>query len=381
MRYSELDPIIFKKPLINERESAWIEHIPFAFFTAKQLKPNTFVELGTHYGTSYFAFCEILNELPYNAKCYAVDHWKGDSQAGYYTESVYTYVNQVNEKYYSEFSTLLKMSFDDALHQFEDGTIDLLHIDGLHDYESVKKDFYNWLPKMSNKGVVLLHDTQVRKSGFGVWKLFEELKDVYKNFEFSFGYGLGIICTGREIPNSFEKVIDAQDSEKIIHELFRTIGKLRLEEFKNKRLEELRVDPSRFEAQIFFKNSDESFSDKKSITFQIGEEKEHLSINFPEPIDINNIRFDPLNGYTDMTLDSVHFSLNEKTKNVKVKISSNAVYKNKNRFMFDTEDPQIYFKARSPVVPKVDSIDIEITYHQKGIRTLRNVIEHVKKKR
>jgi len=380
MRHSELDPIIFKKPRTNERESAWIEHIPFAFFTAKNLKPNTFVELGTHYGTSYFAFCEVLKELPLKAKCYAVDHWKGDLQAGYYTESVYDYVNQVNEKYYRDFSTLLKMPFDDALNHFDDGTIDLLHIDGLHDYESVKKDFHNWLPKMSENGVVLLHDTQVKSSGFGVWKLFEELKDVYKNFEFSFGYGLGIVCTGKDIPNSFETVIDDHNSEKIIHELFRAVGKLRLEEFRNKALGNLQVDVSRFEAQIFYKNSDESFSETKSKTFHVTEKIERIAVDFPEPIDVNNIRFDPLNGYADVTLNSVQFRLNKKAMNLKFKISSNAIYMHKNRFMFDTDDPQIYFKPNSLIAPKVDGIDVELTFHQKGIKTLKNVIKHQKKR-
>jgi hypothetical protein len=380
MRFSELDPIIFKKPRTIERESAWIEHIPFAFFTAKSLKPDVFVELGTHYGTSYFAFCEVLKELPHKAKCYAVDHWKGDSQAGYFTESVYDYVNQVNEKYYSDFSTLLKMPFDDALNHFDDATIDLLHIDGLHDYESVKNDFYNWLPKMSENGVVLLHDTQVKSSDFGVWKLFEELKNVYKNFEFSFGYGLGIVCTGKEIPNSFETVIDDQNSEKIIHELFRAIGKLRLEEFKNKTLKNHQVDVNRFEAQIFYKDPDESFGEKKSKTFHVAEKIERISVDFPEPIGINNIRFDPLNGYADVTLNSVQFRQREKTKNLNFKISSNAVYKYKNRFIFDTEDPQIYFKSKSLISPKVNGIDIEITFHQKGIKTLENVIKYLKRK-
>jgi|GEM_PF-5459631 len=45
--------------------------------------------------------------------------------------------------------------------------------------EAVKHDFENWIKKMSNRGVILLHDTQVRRDEFGVWKLWEELSKKY----------------------------------------------------------------------------------------------------------------------------------------------------------------------------------------------------------
>src|ERR1700758_1377347 len=38
--------------------SAWIEHAPFAFWVCETLRPRCFVELGTQFGYSYFAFCQ-----------------------------------------------------------------------------------------------------------------------------------------------------------------------------------------------------------------------------------------------------------------------------------------------------------------------------------
>ena len=68
--------------------------------------------------------------------------------------------------------------------------INILFIDGSHDYESVKNDFYNWSKYLDNEGVVLMHDTNI--TDFGVRKLFLEIKDYYK-FEFKHSAGLGII--------------------------------------------------------------------------------------------------------------------------------------------------------------------------------------------
>ena len=129
--YSLTTPSMFWRPNYVA-QSAWIEHVPFAFWLMENLKPKKFVELGTHYGVSYFAFCQATQRLGLNTRCFAVDTWKGDEHAGIYDENVFQKVKQHNESQYSDFSRLVRSAFDDALSHFEDGTIDLLHIDGLH---------------------------------------------------------------------------------------------------------------------------------------------------------------------------------------------------------------------------------------------------------
>ena len=177
-------------------ESAWLEHTPFAFAVVKCHKPSILVELGTHSGVSYCAFCQGVSASNISCKCYAVDNWIGDEHAGFYDAEVFEELSDYHGKKYSHFSQLKKMSFDQALGDFSDESIDLLHIDGCHAYEAVKHDFESWLPKMTHRGIVLLHDTAVTERDFGVWRFFRELESQYPTFEFTHGYGLGIVGVG-----------------------------------------------------------------------------------------------------------------------------------------------------------------------------------------
>ena len=127
------------------------------------------------WGASYFAFCQAAAEHGEGTRCFGVDTWAGDDHAGKYDDTVYRNVVEFNERYAGS-SQLLRSTFDNALKQFDDGTIDLLHIDGLHTYEAVRHDFETWFPKMSPSGVVLFHDTNERGRDFGVWQLWDELK-------------------------------------------------------------------------------------------------------------------------------------------------------------------------------------------------------------
>jgi glycosyltransferase involved in cell wall biosynthesis len=181
--------------------SAWHEHAPFAFWLVEKLGPRLLIELGTHNGFSYFAFCQGIRMAGLDAAAFAVDRWTGDEHAGFYGEEVYQGVAAYNGERYSDISTLMRMDFSDALQYFEDGSVDLLHIDGRHHYDDVKSDFESWLPKLSARSVVLIHDTNVREREFGVHRFWSEMSKEYPNFHFTHGNGLGVLGVGRKCPS------------------------------------------------------------------------------------------------------------------------------------------------------------------------------------
>lgn len=208
-------PICLEFPLWLE-ETAWAEHIPFAMFIMAKAKPKIFVELGSYRGVSYCAFCQATKLLQSETKCYAVDTWKGDSHAGFLESDALTKLRSHHDPLYSEFSTLIQLTFDEALSSFENGSVDLLHIDGFHTYEAVNHDFETWLPKMSDKGIILFHDTAVLENDFGVWKFWAEVSVKYPNFNFLHGNGLGVLAVGKDIPKDIEFLFNLNEEQTYI---------------------------------------------------------------------------------------------------------------------------------------------------------------------
>lgn len=174
--------------------STWMDHIQFGYDLVAALRPKTLVELGTQGGMSYFTFCQSVQEHDLDTLCYAVDTWEGEQHTGAYDESVWESVAAVNRLSYPGFSYLMRMYFHEALTHFEDESIDLLHIDGLHTYEAVREDFESWHPKVAPGGIVLFHDIEARMKDFGVWRFWDELRTEHpgETFAFRHGFGLGV---------------------------------------------------------------------------------------------------------------------------------------------------------------------------------------------
>ena len=209
-----LSPASFRPPERIVR-SGWHEHAPFAFWLVEQQRPKILVELGTHCGFSFFAFCQAIRMAQLSAAAFAVDHWTGDEHAGFYGEDVYEGVQSHCRERYSDIATLMRMEFSDALQYFDDGSVDLLHVDGRHHLDDVVSDFTPWLPKLSHRAVVLFHDTNVRDRKFGVHRFWSELCNKYPSFSFIHGHGLGVLGVGKAVPAAIVKLFEASTDDTL----------------------------------------------------------------------------------------------------------------------------------------------------------------------
>ena len=159
--------IIFDKPERIVEPCDGAGHIPLGFYLISALKPRIFVELGVNTGNSYNGFCQAVKKLGIDTLCYGIDNWKD-------RENTFNSLSAYQQYKYNDFSYLLKMSFNGSIEHFSDGSVDLLHINKFHIYEDVRHVYDNWLPKLSNRGVISISNIATRSSGFGVWKLWNE---------------------------------------------------------------------------------------------------------------------------------------------------------------------------------------------------------------
>jgi predicted O-methyltransferase YrrM len=171
----------------DEIPTAWRGHEAFADWLVRTLRPSTIVDLGVDFGFSTIAFAR-----PNIGTVYGVDWFQGDACAGQRDAEEQCRENLRDagvenvELIRADFSELAKT----AKFSWPYAEIDILHIDGDHSYEAVSRDFREWLPKVRNGGVILLHDTQSFPNDVG--RFFREIDELPK-FEFPHASGLGVI--------------------------------------------------------------------------------------------------------------------------------------------------------------------------------------------
>ena len=218
--------VVLTDPIRLVNPDAWVSHIPFAFWLVDSLRPGVIVELGTHTGNSYAALAQAVQVTGITAQCFAVDTWKGDVHAGSYGDEVYAEWSRFHADNFPGFSHLLRCTFDEAVSNFEDHSVDLLHIDGLHTFDAVRHDFETWRPKLSKRAVVLFHDVAVKQPGFEASEFWDEVRQSFPSFTFPHGNGLGVLVVGSESGPDLQWLtqLRAPDELMLVNRFFCALG-------------------------------------------------------------------------------------------------------------------------------------------------------------
>jgi FMN phosphatase YigB (HAD superfamily) len=170
----------------------WHGHRWFAYDLLRFRTPDLVVELGAHYGVSFFALLQAIKDAQLATVAVAVDTWEGDPHAGLYGPEVLERFEGVRSAAFSSVEVVVKQAtFAAALGDFDDESVDLIHIDGYHSYEAAKEDFETWLPKLAPGGVVLMHDV-APDTGYGSADYWGEVEERYPAFAFPHSFGLGV---------------------------------------------------------------------------------------------------------------------------------------------------------------------------------------------
>lgn len=192
--------------------SGCLPHGPFAMWLVKASRPRVIAELGSYDGYSYFTFCQAVREAGLTVRGFAVGAWGGDELTEFCQKDAFKIFEEHNPRY-SKFSSLFLKNSTDALEHIEDGSVDLLHVDGGHYYTGLKKDFKLWGRKLSDRAIVLLHGTNSRESGPEAWECWQELTREHPRFDFPFQRGLGVLFWGRSLGEEIQKFHETAGSE------------------------------------------------------------------------------------------------------------------------------------------------------------------------
>ena len=115
---------------------------------------SVFVEIGSFLGrsTSYMAV-EIINSGK-DIKFDCIDIWKivdyCENDSHEISESLYDDFLRNISTVSNNVNPVRGYSYD-IVNNYKDESIDFLFIDGSHDYDSVKRDLIDWLPKVKKK--------------------------------------------------------------------------------------------------------------------------------------------------------------------------------------------------------------------------------------
>jgi hypothetical protein len=221
----------YAQPVYTSSTSYWHGHIPFAHFIVARLRPTLTVEFGVEHGDSLFAFADALTwNKVHDGRIVGCDTWHGDMHVGAQADWIYERVKHIGRSYGNRV-TLDRITTAEFAAACPEGSVDLLHIDAAHDYGSVRADYEAMLSKLNEGAVVLFHDIAAFSPEFGVWKLWNELRQKHPHFCFAHSAGLGVLAP-RGIPQQLKDVFDLKNDEKIILcGLFSKLGKTIVHEY------------------------------------------------------------------------------------------------------------------------------------------------------
>ena|ERR1035437_7628520 len=134
-------------------------------------KPQVCVEIGVFYGSSLIVQALSLHHNK-KGKVFGIDPWdkdaaleemKSEENRKWWGNLNYDDIYQSCQKtiikhQIQDYCELIRKKSEDAVRQFQDGSVNLLHWDGNHSEELSYRDATLWLPKMKQGGYIFFND-------------------------------------------------------------------------------------------------------------------------------------------------------------------------------------------------------------------------------
>jgi predicted O-methyltransferase YrrM len=113
---------------------------------------KTGVEIGVFRGNNALNICKSIP----NVKLTCIDPWK--KMFSHSNQDMQTYFKETQNKLKNYNVKFIRATGTEAAHQFENDSLDFVHIDAMHDFDSVMTDLMQWVPKVKKGGAISGHD-------------------------------------------------------------------------------------------------------------------------------------------------------------------------------------------------------------------------------
>ena len=112
--------------------------------------------IGAEIGVRKGRFSKKICEANPNLKLFCVDPWYAYDR---YTQEMQDQLYEEAVKNLAPYNTvIIRKTSMDALNDFEDKSLDFVHIDGNHTFDFVCPDLIFWVKKVKSGGIITLHD-------------------------------------------------------------------------------------------------------------------------------------------------------------------------------------------------------------------------------
>jgi hypothetical protein len=119
-------------------------------------------------------------------------------------------------------------------------------------------------------------------------------------------------------------------------------------------------------AQLFHNSTNSQNNVVHSLFSEFVEGSQRLIFKFENPQLVKYLRFDPLNDYLQVQINSIELMYKGKAIDAHFTLSSNAISTQNTVYLFDTKDPQIYIDFEKDVFLEIDEVIIDLNYIKIG---------------
>ena len=123
----------------------------------------------------------------------------------------------------------------------------------------------------------------------------------------------------------------------------------------------------------------DGLSDNSSVMRKVEQGTGTISFNLSSYTDIISLRFDPVDNFSVVEINSFSFKYHSGEVKVVTNFQSNALYQQEGKLLFDSRDPQCFFPELSPVaLAGLVEVTVSLKFHALAERALVYILEYQK---